>query len=71
MIYRANLILESGILEGLSNLKRHDNATLIYADRSLKMDIGFEFRLLQVARAIFLFLTFIALQKQCKKSCYN
>ncbi|KAM0731257.1 hypothetical protein ACS0PU_002317 [Formica fusca] len=47
MIYKADLVLHSGTLKGLSNLKRHNNATLMYADKLLKMDIGFEFKLLK------------------------
>ncbi|XP_050456792.1 uncharacterized protein LOC126854267 isoform X2 [Cataglyphis hispanica] len=47
MIYKADLVLHSGILNGLSILKRHNNATLTYIDKLLKMDIGFEFELLK------------------------
>ncbi|XP_011250886.1 uncharacterized protein LOC105248039 [Camponotus floridanus] len=58
MMYKIDLILKSGILKGLSNLKRQNNATLTYADRLLKLDVGFEFKLLQgtydyVAKVIF------------------
>ncbi|KAL6429420.1 hypothetical protein ACFW04_008231 [Cataglyphis niger] len=47
MIYKADVVLHSGILNGLSILKRHNNATLTYIDKLLKMDIGFEFELLK------------------------
>lgn len=53
MIYKANLILHSGILEHLSQFKRYGNATLDYKDAVLKFNIGFEFALLQVERVFF------------------
>ncbi|XP_072764248.1 uncharacterized protein [Anoplolepis gracilipes] len=46
-VYKIDLVLKSGILKGLSNLERHNNATLTYANKLLKMDIGFEFEHLQ------------------------
>ncbi|XP_012541920.1 uncharacterized protein LOC105839867 [Monomorium pharaonis] len=47
MMYKADLVLHSGILKYLSNLKRHDNAFLNYDDNVLKLDVGFEFQLLE------------------------
>ncbi|XP_029168069.1 uncharacterized protein LOC114938335 isoform X2 [Nylanderia fulva] len=69
--YKVDLILESGILKGLSNLERHNNATLSYADRILKLDIGFEFKLLQATYDYIVNLGFTKLKGRVKASADN
>jgi len=48
MIYKADLVLHSGILKKLSDLKRYNNATINYEDKIIKLDIGLDFKLLEV-----------------------
>ncbi|XP_011171278.2 uncharacterized protein LOC105204001 [Solenopsis invicta] len=47
MIYKADLVLHSGILTYLSNLKRYGDALLNYEDKALKLNVSFEFELLK------------------------
>ncbi|XP_018313788.1 uncharacterized protein [Mycetomoellerius zeteki] len=46
--FKADLSLHSGILKHLSNLKRYGDATMNYKNKLLKLNIGFEFKQLEV-----------------------
>ncbi|KYN30252.1 hypothetical protein ALC57_00291 [Trachymyrmex cornetzi] len=46
--YKADLSLHSGILKHLSDLKRYGDATMNYEDKLFKLNIGFEFKELEV-----------------------
>jgi len=48
MIYKANLVLHSGILKKLSDFERYGNATMNYENEITKLDIGLDFKLLEV-----------------------
>ncbi|KAL0109042.1 hypothetical protein PUN28_014261 [Cardiocondyla obscurior] len=47
MIYKADLILNSGKLKRLSSLKRYGDSILSYQNKTVKLDIGCEFPFLQ------------------------
>ncbi|KYM93963.1 hypothetical protein ALC62_15408 [Cyphomyrmex costatus] len=47
-LHKANLVLHSGILKHLSDLKRYGDATMDYKDKILQLYIGFEFKFLEV-----------------------
>ncbi|XP_011691148.1 PREDICTED: uncharacterized protein LOC105452045 isoform X2 [Wasmannia auropunctata] len=47
MLYKADLVLNSGTLRHLSDLKRYGDATVSYEEKVLNLDVGFEFKLLQ------------------------
>jgi len=48
--YKVDLSLHSGILKYLSNLKRYGDAIMNYEDKLLKLNIGFEFKELEVKK---------------------
>ncbi|XP_011869446.1 PREDICTED: uncharacterized protein LOC105562895 isoform X2 [Vollenhovia emeryi] len=71
MIYKANLILHSGILKHLSNLKRYGDATLNYKDQVLRLDVGFEFTLLQGTYDFIVDVVFVNLKGRILVSAAN
>jgi len=48
MIYKANLILQSGILRKLSDFERYGDTIIHYENEIIKLDIGLDFKLLEV-----------------------
>ncbi|XP_024869442.1 uncharacterized protein LOC112453113 [Temnothorax curvispinosus] len=71
MIYKADLILHSGILKRLSDLKRYGNATLSYKAEDVKLNLGFEFKVLQGSYSFTVNLVFFNLKGRILASSAN
>lgn len=61
------LTLNSGILKHLSRLERHGDATVTYEDKKIKIEVGVNFKSLEVSAIDLLLFLSCSLLKQYEK----